>query len=237
MSDKSPQRAVQLPSSHRTLQQPSQMPLYMAAGLSPSGQGESPALTRTCDPDSSSVPTPSYTEPTPWGEMIPNNVRQLGPASSSFQLNLPQPLMCTSPAPPTRADPFRRGPHAFRVLGGPTWMMCSDDIPAQTVLQLSAREELAVTCLLALHYQDLNDSQVCLQNIGNLSTLNGNEQLTQLKVGEGGLRATDEEGAPDVAAAPPSGAGWTEIGRLDDVEYYEEYLLPIPPPSTHQEHP
>ncbi|XP_077401433.1 uncharacterized protein LOC144035542 isoform X2 [Vanacampus margaritifer] len=215
MSDKSPQRAVQLPSSHRTLQQPSQMPLYMAAGLSPSGQGESPALTRTCDPDSSSVPTPSYTEPTPWGEMIPNNVRQLGPASSSFQLNLPQPLMCTSPAPPTRADPFRRGPHAFRVLGGPTWMMCSDDIPAQTVLQLSAREELAVTCLLALHYQDLNDSQV----------------------GEGGLRATDEEGAPDVAAAPPSGAGWTEIGRLDDVEYYEEYLLPIPPPSTHQEHP
>ncbi|XP_077357349.1 uncharacterized protein LOC144004199 [Festucalex cinctus] len=193
MSEKRPHRAVQLPSSHRTLQQPSQMPLYMAAGRAPSRPGLSPALTPTCYRDSSSPPPPSHTEPTPWGETIPNTASHLGSALRNFQLNLPSPLTCTSPAPPTRADPFRRGPHAFRVLGGPTWVRSNDDVPTQMVLQLSAQEDRAVTCLLALGYQDPNDSQV-------------------------------GEGTPDVAAAPP------QFRRLDDVEHYDEFLLPIPPP-------
>ncbi|KAM9833306.1 uncharacterized protein ACBT44_005359 isoform 1-T1 [Syngnathus typhle] len=125
------------------------------------------------------------------------------PAWSSFQLNTPPPRMSTSSAPRNQPDPFLRGPHVFRVLGGPTLTPRSDSHPCRMILQLSAEEDLAVTCLLKLSYPE--DSQV---------------------------------GRGDDTATPPSGAPWMEPSRPDDVEHYEEYLLPIPAPplSTQEEH-
>ncbi|XP_061620700.1 uncharacterized protein LOC133473009 [Phyllopteryx taeniolatus] len=212
------------------LQQASSLALYVAAGLATSQNGQSPSRIQTRDRDSSEV---FSTESAPWGSMIPNTVKHLGPASSRFRLNTPPPLMCTSPAPPNQADPFRRGPHAFRDLGGPT-QMSRDGV--RTVLQLSPEEDQAITCLLKLRYQGPKDSQVKLRNIV-LETFHGNErELTKSKVARGGFGPTDE-GTPGAPAAPPSGAGWKEFRQIDAVEHYEEYLLPIPPPSTHERRP
>ncbi|XP_019713765.1 uncharacterized protein LOC109508309 [Hippocampus comes] len=160
-----PRRAVQPPSSHRTLQQPSRMAEYEAAGLGLSPPRQYLIWAPIWDRDSSSDSPASYYEATPWWGAIPRTARLLGPAWSGLRLNTPPPLMCTSPAPPNRADPFPRGPHAFRVLGGPTWMPCCDGHPGRTVVQLSAEEDLAVTCLLKLRYRDPEDPQVGLQNI------------------------------------------------------------------------
>ncbi|XP_051913926.1 uncharacterized protein LOC127595920 [Hippocampus zosterae] len=196
-----PRRAVEPPSSYRTLQQPSHMAEYEAAGLGLSPRRQDLVWAPVWDRDSSSVPTASYYEATPWWGAIPHTVRPLGPARSGLRLNTPPPIMCTSPAPPNRADPFPRGPHAFRVLGGPAPMPCCNGHPGRAVVQLSAEEDLAVTCLLKLGYRDPEDPQVGWA----------------------------------VLAPPcgPSGAGWLEFRRPDDVEHYEEFLLPIPLTEEH----
>lgn len=82
-----PRRAVQPPSSHRTLPQPSRMAEYAAAGLGLSPPRQYLVWAPTWDRDSSSVPPASYYEATPWWGATPHTVRLLGVRVQSRTVN------------------------------------------------------------------------------------------------------------------------------------------------------
>jgi len=74
-----------------------------------------------------------------------------------FHLNTPTPIMSACPAPPTRPDPFRSGPHPTRDLGSLTTKVNPLHLPVRptrVVLQLTQEEDQAVTNLLQLHHQE-----------------------------------------------------------------------------------
>lgn len=69
--------------------------------------------------------------------------------------------MSACPAPPTRLDPFRSGPHSVRDLGGATWRINTIHPgvqPSQLVIQLTQEEDQAITNLLKLHHQEPGQS-------------------------------------------------------------------------------
>ncbi|XP_045921385.1 uncharacterized protein LOC123980873 isoform X1 [Micropterus dolomieu] len=141
------------PLCSRTLHHPSFLPLYMAAR--PHGAGSSSQT--VCPPVHPITPAEVfYTDPTMGrGRRIPNIVRQLR-VFDSFRLSTPPPVMTSCPAPPTRPDPFRSGPHPTRDLGSLTLKINTLHPPVQpsrVVLQLSPEEDQAITNLLKLHHQ------------------------------------------------------------------------------------
>ncbi|KAG7243419.1 hypothetical protein INR49_011876 [Caranx melampygus] len=161
--------------STRTLQHPSFLPLYMAAGFahhhtgSTNQTGESlnyhicVKASSSCATSLSSFPSVQhiipaevfYTDPTMGrGRRIPNMLSDLG-------LNTPPPVMSACLAPPNRPDPFRSGPHPIRNLGCPAWTTTptySPVQPSRAVVQLTQEEDQAVTNLLKLHHQEPRQS-------------------------------------------------------------------------------
>ncbi|XP_056225239.1 uncharacterized protein LOC130164494 isoform X1 [Seriola aureovittata] len=150
-----------LPSfSTRTLQHPSFLPLYMAAGFAHHHIG--------CNDQAVHPIIPVevfYTDPAmSCGRRIPNIVTDLG-VLDCFQLNTPPPVMSACLAPPNRPDPFRSGPHPTRDLGCPRWRTNPIHSPVQpnrAVLQLTQEEDQAITNLLKLHHHGPRQSDQTL---------------------------------------------------------------------------
>ncbi|XP_035531735.1 uncharacterized protein LOC118338530 [Morone saxatilis] len=139
------------PLSSRTLGHPSFLPLYLTAGYTHP------------HPDCRDVHpiTPEeffYSDPTMrCGRRVPNSVSELK-VFDCFQLNTPSPVMSACPAPPTRPDPFRSGPHPTRDLGDLTSFKINTlhppVQPSRVVIQLTQEEDQAITNLLKLHHQE-----------------------------------------------------------------------------------
>ncbi|XP_054456998.1 uncharacterized protein LOC129093112 [Anoplopoma fimbria] len=140
------------PFSTRTLHHPSFLPMYMAAGFQ---HHHNDCSNQTVLPI---IPAEFfYTDPTmSCGRRVPNIVSELR-VFDCFQLNTPPPVMSAFPAPPTRPDPFRSGPHPIRDLGSLTFKVNALHLPvhpSRVVLQLTQEEDQAVTNLLKLHLQE-----------------------------------------------------------------------------------
>ncbi|XP_068443953.1 uncharacterized protein [Clinocottus analis] len=140
------------PLSSRTLHHPSLMPMFLPAGFA---HHVPDCRNQTLLPI---IPADFfYIDPTMGcGQRVPNIVTELG-VLDCFQLNTPTPVMSAFPAPPTRPDPFRSGPHPSRDLGSLTFTVKTLHIPVQprqVVLQLTQEEDQAITNLLKLHHQE-----------------------------------------------------------------------------------
>ncbi|CAB1423934.1 unnamed protein product [Pleuronectes platessa] len=132
--------------SSRTLQHPSLLPLYLAAGLARHHGGWYNHTVHAITPEEF-----YYTDPTgSCGTRIPNMLTDFG-FYDCFQLNTPPPLMSSFVNPSNRPDPFSLGPHPTRELGSLDWNLN----PTRAIIQLSPEEDQAVTHLLKLHYQEV----------------------------------------------------------------------------------
>ncbi|XP_035004344.1 uncharacterized protein LOC118102340 [Hippoglossus stenolepis] len=140
------------PLSSRTLQHPSLLPLYLAAGFARLHGGWDNHTVHAITPEEF-----YYTDPTvSCGRRIPNMVTDFG-FYDCFQLNTPPPLMSSFVTPSYSPDPFRTGPHPTRELGSPDWNMNPTHLPVKTsraILQLTPEEDQAVTNLLKLRYPE-----------------------------------------------------------------------------------
>ncbi|XP_019951330.2 uncharacterized protein [Paralichthys olivaceus] len=138
--------------SSRTLQHPSFLPLYLAAGFARQHGGWVNHTVQAITPEEF-----YYTDPTAsWGRRIPNMVTDFG-FYDCFQLNTPPPVMSACLAPPNCSDPFGPGPHPTRDLGSPKWKTNPVHLPVQSsraILQLTQEEDQAITNLLKLHHQE-----------------------------------------------------------------------------------
>ncbi|XP_024143693.1 uncharacterized protein LOC112155896 [Oryzias melastigma] len=145
--------AVVLPTSSRTVQHPSFMPL---SARHHGGAALYPIL-----PEEVFFIDPSMH----CRERIPNLLTRMR-AFDFSRLNTPQPIMSSCPAPPNHPDPFRSGPHPTRDLGSLTWTGCGPDThlqPPRAIIQLSQEEDQAVTNLLKLHHQEATGSNYTQQ--------------------------------------------------------------------------
>ncbi|XP_063757359.1 histone deacetylase complex subunit SAP25-like [Eleginops maclovinus] len=98
------------PFSNRTLNHPSFMPVYMAAGLAHQ-DGDCSQTVHPLGPEDF-----FYSDPNVTCGRIPNVVSDLK-VFECFKLNTPPPLMSACPAPPPCPDPFRFGTNPTRNLG------------------------------------------------------------------------------------------------------------------------
>ncbi|XP_062240525.1 uncharacterized protein LOC133950291 [Platichthys flesus] len=204
------------PVSSRTLQHPSLLPLYLAAGLArhhggwdnPTGESTSVrqlhAAAQHLSHSGVSSPvhaiTPDefyYTDPTgSCGTRIPNMLTDFG-FYDCFQLNTPPPLMSSCVNPSNRPDPFSLGPHPTRELGRLDWNMNPIRLPVKTsqaIIQLTPEEDQAVTHLLKLRYQEFGpDDETPTKEVYQPSSRDGKHQSQE-----------------DLGNKPQAGIHWSE---------------------------